>query len=130
MRLGVRGDLELESPFLARDIDDEGPALALVAQPYCPQPRTPAIGRSVAKLDVLSVQLVLYRQTVEAALLRVEFNPDSAAVDTLMISIQSPDLQETSKSFPPRRMTNESLPDAFITNVFFPSRTSTMRPSS
>ena len=31
MRLAVRGELELESPFLARDIDDEGPALALVA---------------------------------------------------------------------------------------------------
>ena len=34
MRLAVRGELVLESPFLARDVDDEGPALALVAQPY------------------------------------------------------------------------------------------------
>ena len=34
MNLAVRGDRELESPFRARDIDYEGPALAIVAQPY------------------------------------------------------------------------------------------------
>ena len=33
MRLAVRIELELESLFLARDIDEEGSALALAAQP-------------------------------------------------------------------------------------------------
>lgn len=45
-------------------------------------------------------------------------------------SIQSPDAQATSDSLPPRRTTNEFLPDAFITKVFFPSGISSTRPSS
>ena len=48
---------------------------------YGPQSNAATIWRSIAETDTLSAQLVLYRQTVEAALLGIEFDPDSAAVE-------------------------------------------------
>ena len=48
-----------------------------------PQPNAATIWRPISETDALSAQLVLYRQTVEAALFGIEFDPDSAAVENL-----------------------------------------------
>ena len=53
MRLAVRSDLEVESLFLARDIDDEGPSLALVVQPHRAHDRRQSKPRSSESNSIL-----------------------------------------------------------------------------
>ena len=50
IRLAVRVELELESLFLARDIDDKGSAHADVVRPYCAHNRR---DRELADIPVL-----------------------------------------------------------------------------